>query len=167
MSPLRKSEFRSIGKRGRIHKQISRRVSFLLVTRRLVLPRTGGRNDTLTGLGSKLPSSFLPIGHQLRVSRGVEDGVVDEVKTEYSEDELPLDPDLATVLLNWKERCPKSEAGRMFPSSITGPFYRGSPIRQNYIRPAGRKLGVAGTPSAAGIAPGSTRLALRWVCSRG
>jgi integrase len=31
----------------------------------------------------------------MRVTRGGVDGVVDEVKTEYSEDELPLDPDLA------------------------------------------------------------------------
>ena len=31
----------------------------------------------------------------MRVSRGVVDGVI-----EYSEDELPLNPDLATVLLN-------------------------------------------------------------------
>ena len=77
----------------------------------------------------------------MRVSRGVDDGVVDEVKTEYSEDELPLDPDLATVLVNWKERCPKSEAGWMFPSPITGRCYHASPIRQDYIRPAGRKLG--------------------------
>jgi hypothetical protein len=52
----------------------------------------------------------------------------------------------------------------MFPSPITGSFYRASPIQQDYIRPAGRKLGVARTPSATGIAPGSTRLALRWVC---
>lgn len=33
----------------------------------------------------------------MRVSRGVIDGVVDEVKSEYSEDDLPLDPDLETV----------------------------------------------------------------------
>ena len=78
----------------------------------------------------------------MRVSRGVIDGVVDEVKTEYSEDDLPLDPDLATVLLSWKERCPKSEAGWMFPSPITGRCYHASPIQQDYIRPAGRKLGL-------------------------
>ena len=30
----------------------------------------------------------------MRVTRGVVDGVVDAVKTEYSEDDLPLDPDL-------------------------------------------------------------------------
>ena len=66
----------------------------------------------------------------MRVSRGVDDGVVDEVRTEYSEDELPLDPDLATVLLNWKERSPKSEAGWMSPSPITGPCYQASPFQR-------------------------------------
>jgi len=76
----------------------------------------------------------------MRVTRGVVDGVVDEVKTECSEDDLPLDPDLATVLLSWKERCPKSDEGRMFPSPITGRCYHASPIQQDYIRPAGRKL---------------------------
>jgi hypothetical protein len=71
----------------------------------------------------------------MRVSRVVDDGVVDEVKTEYSEDELPLDPDLATVLLNWKERSPKSEAGWMSPSPITGPCYHASPIqRTTFVR---------------------------------
>ena len=78
----------------------------------------------------------------MRVTRGVVDGIVDEVKTEYSEDDLPLDPDLATVLLSWKERCPKSEAGWMFPSPVTGRCYHASPIQQDYIRPAGRKLGL-------------------------
>ena len=52
----------------------------------------------------------------MRVTRGVVDAVVDEVKTEYSEDDLPLDPGLATVLLSWKERCPESEEGWMFPT---------------------------------------------------
>ena len=78
----------------------------------------------------------------MRVTRGVVDGVVDEVKTEYSEDDLPLDPDLATVLLTRKERCPKSEVGWMFPSPVTGRCYHASPIQQDYIRPAGRKLGL-------------------------
>ncbi|PYX53830.1 MAG: hypothetical protein DMG76_24095 [Acidobacteria bacterium] len=78
----------------------------------------------------------------MRVTRGVVDGVVDEVKTEYSEDDLPLDPDLATLLLNWKERCPKSEEGWMFPSPVSGRCYHASPIQQDYIRPAGRKLGL-------------------------
>jgi integrase len=105
----------------------------------------------------------------MRVSRGVVDGVVDEVKTEYSEDELPLDPDLATVLLNWKERCPKSEAGWTFPSPITGRCYHASPIEQDYIRPAGRKLGLGDIgwhTSGTRIARGSTLLAHPWVFNR-
>jgi integrase len=51
----------------------------------------------------------------MRVTRAAVDGVVDEVKTEYSEDDLPLDPDLGTVLLNWKRKCPQSEEGWVFP----------------------------------------------------
>jgi integrase len=76
----------------------------------------------------------------MRVTRAVVDGVVDEVKTEYSEDDLPLDPDLGTVLLNWKRKCPPSEEGWVFPSPVTGRCYHASPIQQDYIRPSGRKL---------------------------
>ena len=78
----------------------------------------------------------------MRVTRTVVDGVVDEVKTEYSEDDLPLDLDLATVLLNWKRQCPQSEENWVFPSPVTGRCYHASPIQQDYIRPAGRKLGL-------------------------
>jgi transposase/integrase len=76
----------------------------------------------------------------MRVTRAVVDGVVDEVKTEYSEDDLPLDPDLGSVLLTWKRKCPKSEDDWVFPSPVTGRCYHASPIQQDYIRPAGRKL---------------------------
>ena len=51
----------------------------------------------------------------MRVTRAVVDGVVDKVKTEYSEDDLPLDPDLATVLLNWKRHCPDIGGKLGFP----------------------------------------------------
>ena len=78
----------------------------------------------------------------MRVTRAVVDGVVDEVKTEYSEDDLPLDPDLATVLLNWKRQCAASQEDWIFPSPVTGRCYHASPIQQDYIRAAGRKLGL-------------------------
>jgi integrase len=78
----------------------------------------------------------------MQVTRAVVDGVVDDVKTEYSGDDLPLDPDLATVLHDWKQRCPPSEEGWVFPSTITGRCYHASPIQQDYIRPAGRNLGL-------------------------
>jgi len=78
----------------------------------------------------------------MQVTRAVVDGVVDDVKTEYSQDDLPLDSDLAAVLQEWKQQCPLSEEGWVFPSKITGRCYHASPIQQDYIRPAGRKLGL-------------------------
>lgn len=40
----------------------------------------------------------------MEVVRPVVHGRVKTVKTEYSEDELPLDPDFASVLLDWKRQ---------------------------------------------------------------
>jgi integrase len=82
----------------------------------------------------------------MRVTRAVVHGRVKEVKTEYSEDELPLDPDFATVLLDWKRQSPEVPEGvstrldgldLVFPSHVTGRHYHAAPIQQDYIRPAG------------------------------
>src|SRR6202043_4109963 len=35
----------------------------------------------------------------------------------------------------WKERCPKSQGGWMFPSPVTGRCYHASPIQQDSMRP--------------------------------
>ncbi len=78
----------------------------------------------------------------IRVCRAVVHGRVKTVKTECSEDELPLDPDFATILLDWKNRSSNSEL--VFPSHVTGRNYHASPIQQDYIRPAGEKLGLKG-----------------------
>src|SRR5580698_4896073 len=101
----------------------------------------------------------------MRITRGVVDGVVDEVKTEYSEDSLPFDPDLATVLLSWEQRCTESEVGWMFPSSVTGRCYYASPIQQTtFVRLDGSLASATsgGTRSDTRTAPGSIWLALRW-----
>ena len=50
----------------------------------------------------------------MRVVRAVVHGRVKMVKTEYSEDELPLDPDFAAILLDWKLES-EEEAGRPRP----------------------------------------------------
>jgi integrase len=71
-------------------------------------------------------------------------GHVGRVKTECSEDELPLDPDFAAVLLDWKARCPETVGDWVFPSPITDRCYHASPIQQDYIRPAAEKLGLKG-----------------------
>jgi len=78
----------------------------------------------------------------MRVTRAVVDGNVDDVKTEYSEDDLPLDPGFASLLLAWRSQCADSTGHWVFPSHVTGEPYHASPIQQDYIRPAGRKLGL-------------------------
>jgi integrase len=82
----------------------------------------------------------------VHVSKAVVHGRIKTVKTEYSEDELPLDPDFATVLRQWKARAPASAL--MFPSHITGRYFHASPIQQDYIRPAGCCLVACPTCSA-------------------
>ncbi|MGD0445510.1 MAG: site-specific integrase [Edaphobacter sp.] len=95
----------------------------------------------------------------MKVVRAVVHGRVKMVKTEYSEDELPLDPDFAAILLDWKmesERKAKEEgktqlAGSdlLFISPVTGRHFHTAPVQQDYIRPAGcclvacRKCGAA------------------------
>jgi integrase len=78
----------------------------------------------------------------LRVTRAVVHGRVDYVKTEYSEDDLPLDPDFGTVMLNWKARCPETPGGWVFPNPATLHPFHASPIQQDYIRSAGWKIGL-------------------------
>jgi integrase len=83
----------------------------------------------------------------MRVTRAVVHGRVKLVKTEYSEDELPLDPDFATLLLEWRRsqsrHAPEDVPTRLtglnllFPSPMTARHYHGTPIQQDYIRPAG------------------------------
>jgi integrase len=69
------------------------------------------------------------------VDRAVVHGRVQRVKTDYSEDELPLDPDFATVLLDWKRRSKGSKL--VFTSPVTGRHFHASPAQQDYLRPAG------------------------------
>jgi integrase len=85
----------------------------------------------------------------MRVVRAVVHGRVESVKTEYSEDELPLDPGFAEILLTWKRRLgaergaqngistPLEGLDLVFPSTATGRHFHTGPAQQDYIRPAG------------------------------
>ncbi|MGA9130075.1 MAG: site-specific integrase [Terracidiphilus sp.] len=86
----------------------------------------------------------------MRVVRAVVHGRVKIVKTEYSEDDLPLDPDFAAILLNWKfkseedarealtaKKNPFMGSELVFTSPVTGRHYHTAPAQQDYIRPAG------------------------------
>jgi integrase len=86
----------------------------------------------------------------MKVVRAVVHGRVETVKTEYSEDELPLDPDFAAILLDWKRECEKQVRKALndgttplpgldlvFTSPATGRHFHTAPAQQDYIRPAG------------------------------
>lgn len=78
----------------------------------------------------------------VRVSRAVVRGIVDTVKTDYSEDDLPLDAEFAAELLEWRKQCPWSDGGWVFPSTMTGRPYEPGTIQQKIIRKAGDKVGI-------------------------
>lgn len=71
----------------------------------------------------------------MKVKEAVVHGRIGPVKTEYSEDELPLDPEFANLLLDLKLKSKGSSL--VFPSPVTGRSYHASPIQQDWIRRAG------------------------------
>jgi integrase len=70
-----------------------------------------------------------------------------DTKTEGSEEELPIHPDLYEVLEKWREEQTVDGVhtpvnGWLFGSLITGrPFWRGS-LQKDHLIPAGRKIGI-------------------------
>jgi len=84
-------------------------------------------------------SGYRPFSSALSFSvastNAVVHGRVRFVKTEYAEDELPLDPEFATVLLERKRRTDGSQL--VFTSPATGRHFLASPAQQDYLRPAG------------------------------
>ena len=76
----------------------------------------------------------------MSVSRAVVRGVVDDVKTECSEDELPLDPEFASHVEVAKSMSSVNEW--VFPSPVTGRPYEPCTIQQKHLRVAGEKLGL-------------------------
>lgn len=78
----------------------------------------------------------------VRVQRGIVHGRVDEVKTEYSNDDLPLDSDFAQMLLQWRERCPDTPGEWLFPNPSTEKPYWQETVAQRQIRPAAIRAGL-------------------------
>jgi len=69
-------------------------------------------------------------------------GRVDETKTEASAKPLPLDPDLATALLDWlREATYAGESDFVFAGDSGKPRWQGM-ILKGYIRPAAAKAGI-------------------------
>jgi integrase len=56
----------------------------------------------------------------LLVQRGIVHGRVDDVKTEYSRDTVPIAPELVKELLEYRSRCYPTEEGWLFANPATG-----------------------------------------------
>ncbi len=76
------------------------------------------------------------------VQRGIVHGRVDEVKTEYSHDALPLDPDCAAMLLEWRLKCPVTPDGWLFPNPSTLKPYWQETVAERQIKPAALRAGL-------------------------
>jgi integrase len=80
-------------------------------------------------------------GATLQVRRSVVNGHVEDTKTLASEDELPLHPDLANVLRQWREaELPVN--GWLFGNIDTGKPYHADTMRQRHLNKAAAKIGL-------------------------
>jgi len=77
----------------------------------------------------------------IRVQQGVVNGRIGKVKTEASQDEVPLDPAFAHVLRDWKGR---SSEGLVFPSPVTGGCYYAGIIQRQILKSKGESVGISG-----------------------
>lgn len=75
--------------------------------------------------------------NQLLVQRSFVDGWTDEVKTEYSQDYVPLHPALSEIVRGWSKEAVPSEDDWVFANPITNQPYFPTSIQKRHIRPAG------------------------------
>ena len=73
------------------------------------------------------------------IQQGVVNGRIGSVKTEASNDYIPLDPAFAQTLLDWKG---DKSNGLVFPSHVTGGCYYAGVIQQQILTPAAQKVGI-------------------------
>jgi integrase len=78
----------------------------------------------------------------LLVQRSFVNGRIDDVKTEYSQDYVPVHDSLLKVLLDWSKNCPPTEEGWVFANPVTSKPLYPSEIQKRYIKPLGIKLGL-------------------------
>jgi integrase len=78
----------------------------------------------------------------IRVTRAVVNGRVNDVKTEYSADCLPLDSALASMLDSWHKRSHPSPEEWVFANPTTLKPYHASSIRKRYFQCIAQKLGM-------------------------
>ena len=67
---------------------------------------------------------------------------LNKLKTEYSQDEVPIERGFILELRKWQALCLDSEEQWLFPSPVTGRPYHADSIRIDYLVPTGLKLGL-------------------------
>jgi integrase len=77
---------------------------------------------------------------EMLVQRGVVNGRIGKVKTEASNDYIPLDPAFAQILLKWKG---ENTTGLVFPSPVNGQCYNAGTIQQHILRASFKKIGLS------------------------
>jgi integrase len=77
----------------------------------------------------------------MMVERAVVNGRIGPTKTETSRGEVPLDGDLAEILLEWKAVQNRS-TGLVFPSPLTGGCYHSGMLQKLHLKPAGERIGI-------------------------
>jgi integrase len=77
------------------------------------------------------------------VERAVVNGRIGPTKTETSKDDVPLDGELALILLEWQQKQNR-KTGLVFPSPLTGGCYHAGMIQKLHLKPAGERIGIGG-----------------------
>ena len=71
------------------------------------------------------------------LSRVMPGAHVEDVKTEYSQDYVPLHPSLTEVVLEWSKEAVPTKEGWLFANPITEQPYFPTEIQRRHLRPAG------------------------------
>jgi len=80
----------------------------------------------------------------MEVREGYARSKVTKLKSECSQDELPLDPDVASILLEWKRLCPETEGDWVFPSPRTEKPYDSGSLRKKVLKTAALRAKIPG-----------------------
>ena len=67
---------------------------------------------------------------------------LNKLKTEYSQDEVPIERGFILELKKWQALCLDTEERWLFPSPVTGRPYHADSMRNDYLVPTGLKLGL-------------------------
>ena len=80
----------------------------------------------------------------MEIREGFARSQVTKLKSEYSQDEMPLDPDVAAILLEWKQLCPQSKGDWVFPSPRTEKPYDSGSLRKKVLKTAALRAKISG-----------------------